>query len=93
MTTPTTDAGAVVPSGNLLECPFCGSAAEVAHFTLLLPHGEMPARVGCAVHCTNTDCMASTPAEWHGENKAVLAWNRRHSNSVICVSNTKEAPR
>ena len=78
-----TIAGESVPSNVLLECPFCGSPAEVAHFTFLLPHGEIPARAGCAVHCTNKDCMASTPAEWHGENKAISAWNSRHSNTAV----------
>lgn len=64
--------------GELLPCPFCGSAAHMVHLTEL-PDDD-PNFGGAYVECTNANCAATTNIHF-GEYNTILRekWNRRAS--------------
>jgi hypothetical protein len=55
------------PSGELLPCPFCGSAAKL---TVGQGFSEY-------VQCTGIDCYAKAPGKYPTAELSIAAWNRR----------------
>ena len=77
-------AGQDVPSIELLECPFCGGAAEAKHIG-----NEWGKKQVCEISCTTFGCFAHQRVgflngrghdyEW-AKRKCLERWNKRHSN-------------
>ena len=76
--------------GELLPCPFCGSAAHMVHLTEL-PDDD-PNFGGAYIECTKGACAATTNIHF-GEYDAILRekWNRRAALSAQVPREPTEA--
>lgn len=59
---------------ELLQCPFCGSLAEL--------YGYDTAIDAWAIQCTNPGCEATVRSK-DSESQAVAAWNRRVAGADV----------